>query len=387
MNYACVVLSISVDCRQSFLSSFALSGYMVLIGVRALTFVDIFSGAGGSALGFVRAGFRPLAAIDKYIWAVKTYTVNIGIRPVRDDAFSFDWKIWAREIGDVDVLVGCPPCQGFSRLRLTLSRKYDGIGEDPRNKLLLVYLHAVEALRPRAVVFENVPWVEKSGYFRLLVDGLRKLGYCVRWAILDAADYGVPQHRKRLILVGLMRQEPLNFPPPPTHGRPGSREVREGLREPWRTVRQAISDLPPLKPGEEHPAIPNHVAKRLPPHWLELIKHIPKDGGSRHDVPPELLLPAHRRLGRGGFNDVFGRLWWDRPSVTVTTGCGNPSKGRYVHPEQDRGLSLRECARLQGFPDDFIFLGPPSSVARQIGEALPPPLAEAVAKTLREMLP
>ena len=349
--------------------------------------MDIFSGAGGSALGFVRAGFRPLAAIDKYTWAVKTYARNIGIKPVRADAFYFDWGKWARELGDVDVLVGCPPCQGFSRLKLTLSRKYRGIEDDPRNRLLLVYLRAVEALRPRAVVFENVPGVEKSNYFRGLVDGLRRLGYRVRWAILDAADYGVPQHRKRIILVGLVGQEPLLFPPPPTHGRPNSGAVREGLRRPWRTVRQAISDLPPLSPGEQHPTIPNHVAKRLPPHWIELIKRIPKNGGSRHDVPPELLLPAHRRLGRRGFNDVFGRLRWDKPAVTMTTGCWNPSKGRYVHPEQDRGLSVRECARLQGFPDDFVFLGPPGSAARQVGEALPPPLAEAVAKTVMEMLP
>ncbi len=359
----------------------------VSIDVRAPVFVDIFSGAGGSALGFVQAGFRPLAAIDKYVWAVRTYARNIGVEPVRADAFYFDWRKWGRELGDVDVLVGCPPCQGFSRLKLTLSRKYKGSEDDPRNRLLLVYLRAVEALKPRAVVFENVPWVERSDYFRGLIDGLRKLGYRVRWAVLDAADYGVPQRRKRLILVGLMGQEPTRFPPPPTHGRPDSKEVREGLRKPWRTVRQAIGDLPPLKPGEQHPTIPNHVAKPLPPHWVELIKHIPKDGGSRHDVPPELLLPAHRRLGRRGFNDVFGRLWWDKPAVTVTTGCWNPSKGRYVHPEQDRGLSIRECARLQGFPDDFVFLGPPSSAARQIGEALPPPLAEAVARVVMEMMP
>lgn len=345
-------------------------------------FVDIFSGAGGSALGFVMAGFRPLAALDKYRWAVETYNANIRVKPVRADAFRFDWKIWSRKLGDVDVLVGCPPCQGFSRLKVNLSG-----GEDPRNELVLVYLRAVNALAPKAVVFENVSWIVKSPMFTVFVEGLKKLGYGVRWAVLDAADYGVPQRRKRVILVGIRGSEPEEFPPPPTHGNPSSREVREGLRKPWRTVREAIADLPPLGPGETHPYIPNHQTKRLPPHWLELIKRIPKNGGSRHDVPPELLLPAHRRIGRGGFNDVFGRLRWDAPSVTITTGCWNPSKGRFVHPEQDRGLSLRECARLQGFPDSYVFRGPPISVARQIGEALPPPLAEAVARSVREMLP
>lgn len=345
-------------------------------------FVDIFSGAGGSSLGFVSAGFRPIGALDKYRWAVETYKANFGITPYRADAYKFDWQQWARELGDVDVLVGCPPCQGFSRLRVNLKGE-----KDPRNALVITFLKAVEAILPQAVVFENVPRVRDSTFFLSLVEGLAKLGYRLRWTVLNAADYGVPQRRKRLILIGLKGKEPYAFPPRPTHGRPGSPEVREGLLRPWRTVRQAIGDLPPLGPGESYPDIPNHVTRRLPPKWIAIIRHVPPNGGSRHAVPSELLLPAHRRIGRGGFNDVFGRLWWDRPSVVITTGCWNPSRGRFVHPQQDRGLSLRECARLQGFPDTFIFHGPPNSVARQIGEAMPPPLAAAVAYSLREMLP
>ena len=344
---------------------------------------DLFSGAGGGALGFLRAGFRVVASVDSYRWAVRTYRRNIGGEPLVVDAEGLDWGRVARDVGDVDVLLATPPCQGFTRLNVNLApRGYD----DPRNRLTLVVLEAVKALRPRVVVYENTRWAAGSPYFRVLVEGLERLGYRVRYSILDAADYGVPQRRKRLVMVARLGGEPDGFPPEPTHGAPGSREVREGLRRPWRTVREAIADLPPLAPGEAHPDIPNHVAKKLPPHWLEIIRHVPKDGGSRHQVPPELLLPSHRRIGRGGFNDVFGRLRWDAPSVTITTGCWNPSKGRFVHPEQDRGLSLRECARLQGFPDDFVFEGPPGSVARQIGEALPPPLAEAVARTVREML-
>ncbi|MCD6369705.1 MAG: DNA cytosine methyltransferase [Thermoproteales archaeon] len=347
------------------------------------TFVDIFSGAGGSTLGFVKAGFERVGALDNYVYAVETFKKNFGVHPVFVDARRFDFARWSRELGDVDVLVGCPPCQGFSRMKNPDKLDVRG-GSDPRNDLVYVYVKAVEALRPRVVVFENVSWMVKAyrgAYFKDLTELLSKMGYNISWKIIDAADYGVPQHRRRLILVGSIEGK-FEFPEP-THGDPKSIEVREGLRRPWRTVRDAIADLPPLGPGEKHPYIPNHETKSLPENWLRLIRAIPKDGGSRKDAPPELWLPCHRR--HGGHNDVFGRLAWNRPSNTITTGCWNPSKGRFVHPEQDRGLSLRECARLQGFPDDFTFHGPPTSVAKQIGNSLPPPLAEAVARKIKEL--
>ncbi len=352
------------------------------------TFIDIFSGAGGSSLGFVMAGFTPLGALDNYVSAVETYRRNmerLGYRPDvrRADAFTFNFRAWARELGNVDVLVGCPPCQGFSRLRNCTDGK---ACVDKRNDLVFVYVRAVRAFRPKVVVFENVSWITKAyrgKYFRKLLDLLGRLGYRLVWGVLNAADYGVPQRRRRLIVVGTLRGEPRL--PPPTHGRPGSREVKEGLLKPWRTVRDAIEDLPPLGPGEEHPEIPNHATKKLPENWLRLIKAIPKDGGTRFDAPKELWLPCHRRYPHG-FKDVFARLKWDDIANTVTTGCWNPSKGRYVHPEQNRGLSLRECARLQGFPDTFIFYGRPTSVARQIGEALPPQLSLAIAENLRHLI-
>ena len=344
------------------------------------TFVDIFSGAGGSALGFVRGGLELIGALERYMPAVKTFEGNLGVRPVVADAWKFDFAAWGKELGDVDVVVGCPPCQGFSRLR----RSYPKVSEDRRNGLVFVYLKAVKALKPKVAVFENVAWMTRGIgciYLSGLVEGLRKLGYHVCYDILDARDYGVPQRRKRLILVASSKSSPLL--PLPTHGAPNSQAIQEGLLRTWTTVRDAIADLPPLGPGEADPHIPNHVTKRLPENWLQLIRAIPKDGGSRKDAPRELWLPAHQR--HEGHWDVFGRLAWDSQANTITTGCWNPSKGRFVHPEQDRGLSLRECARLQGFPDNYVFYGKPSSVARQIGEALPPPLAEAVARTLIEL--
>lgn len=351
-------------------------------GGRGPSFVDLFSGAGGSALGFILAGFRLVGALDSYRPAVDTFEYNLGFRPIEADATSFDFSSWAHDLGDVDVVVGCPPCQGFSRMG---NPQLSTDGGDPRNRLVYVFLRAVEAIRPKAVVFENVSWMAKAyhgKYLLELMQRLRKLKYTVDWRILDAANYGVPQHRRRLILIALLGERPVF--PEPTHGRPGSKEVLEGIRLPWKTVRDAIWDLPSIGPGETHPSVPNHVTRKLPENWLRLIRAVPKDGGSRRQAPKELWLPCHRR--HNGHNDVFGRLWWDRPSNTITTGCWDPSRGRFVHPEQDRGLSLRECARLQSFPDDFVFTGSLSSVAKQIGNALPPKLAQKVAESLRPLI-
>ena len=344
-------------------------------------FVDIFSGAGGSALGFLQADFKPVGALDSDKHAVETFESNIKLKPVLTDAQTFNFRKWSKELGDVDVLVGCPPCQGFSKMNLKNQKNGHA---DSRNDLVKVYIDAVKAIDPKVVVFENVSGMVRrwNGYFKLLTGHLTKLGFKLVWDILNAADYGVPQRRKRLILIGVKKGEPRL--PAPTHGNPKSRAVKKGLLKPWVTVKEAIGDLPPIEAGESHPKIPNHRSKKLPENWLRLIRMIPKNGGSRSDAPKELWLPCHRK--HRGYDDVFGRLWWDKPSVTLTTGCWDPSKGRFVHPEQDRGLSLRECARLQGFPDDFVFKGPPTSIARQIGNALPPPLARAIAKVVAEYI-
>jgi DNA (cytosine-5)-methyltransferase 1 len=163
---------------------------------------------------------------------------------------------------------------------------------------------------------------------------------------------------------------------------PGSPEVEKGERSPWRTLKDVISDLPPLDNGGSYPADPYHIARKLPEHYLRLISAIPKNGGTRFDAPQILWLPAHRRAGKRKFSDVFARLRWEEPSVTITTGFTNPSKGRFVHPEQNRGLTLREGARLQTFPDDFTFIGSFPRIEAQIGEAFPPVLAEKIARSV-----
>ncbi len=348
--------------------------------------VDIFSGAGGASLGFVRAGFRIAGAADIDPDACKTYEGLIGIRPLCADLSRLNpreaAKLWGTVPGEVDVLVGCPPCQGFTQLR-------NGAGEgDPRNDLVLVFLGYVSYLRPRFLFFENVPGLVRlphgKAFYSALKEGLFRLGYLLREKEVDAADYGVPQHRRRLVVVG--GREDVGAPPfpEPTHAAPESLFVASGARQPWRTVRDAIGHLPPLRLGERDPSDPMHQAPRIGERVLRFIAQVPKDGGSRTQVPEEEWLPCH--LGHDGHRDTYGRLAWDRPSGVITSGCCNVSKGRFVHPEQDRALTPREAALLQGFPPDAFFHGSLASIQRQIGNAVPPPLAEAFARAIKKHL-
>lgn len=347
------------------------------------TVIDLFAGAGGTALGFLQAGFRILAAVENDPNAARTYQQNIGVSPKVCSITEIDPKTLLQEIGlepeELDVLVGCPPCQGFTRLRNEAGR------EDPRNNLILDYIGFVRTFRPRFAVFENVPGLRLTahgrGFYDRLLAELEREGYIIEARLVDAADYGVPQHRRRIIVVAGLGQEP-PFPEK-THAAPESREVAAGKCLPWRTVRWAISDLPPVEAGEEkeeNGAYPNHAASRVGERVLSFIRLVPKDGGGRKQVEEKFWLRCHRR--HNGHKDVYGRLAWDRPAGTITSGCINPSKGRFVHPEQDRALTLREAARLQGFPDNFRFYGGMKSAASQIGNAVPPPLARAIAEAL-----
>lgn len=352
------------------------------------TVVDLFSGAGGTGLGFRDAGFRILGAIELNANAAKTYEENLSVGVKKIDVKNLSPVAYRRELNlrlwDLDVLVGCPPCQGFSRMR-----NKEG-AEDDRNDLVLYYLEFVEEFMPRFAVFENVPGLVRTSHGRKfygeLCSGLRKLGYALDEREVDAVDYGVAQHRKRVIVVAGRDGEVPPFPLP-THGRPGTPEVVEGTRRPWRTVWDEIGDgkYPSLSAGEngeQEGRYPNHIAPATGEKVLSFIRKVPKDGGSRTEVPKQFWLQCH--LSHDGHKDVYGRIAWDRPSNTITSGCTNPSKGRFVHPEQDRALTPREAAALQGFPDAFVFHG--RGLAAQIGNAVPPPLAYAVAQTLMKRL-
>ncbi|MEM4438551.1 MAG: DNA cytosine methyltransferase [Pyrobaculum sp.] len=336
-----------------------------------MRFFDVFCGAGGLSYGFLTAGFSPGGGLDISKAAVDVYRSVFKVA-IRRDAFFADLVEY---IKNADIVLACPPCQGFSNLRLA-----SGAKDDRRNGLVDIFVDAVRRAKPPLVVFENVPGIRRYEGFKQLLAVLRGLGYSVVYDVIDAADYGVPQHRRRIVLIASrLRTASL---PRPTHGDPSSAAVRRGELLPWRTVREAIGDLPPVDHGECHPSDPLHCAKRLPPNHLRLIEAIPKNGGTRFDAPPELWLDVHRRRPRS-FRTTFARMRWDAPSPTITTKFFDPSSGPFVHPEQDRGLTLREGARLQTFPDEYPFRGGFRTVARLIGEAFPPLLARVLAEHIK----
>ena len=364
-------------------------GENLISPTRKFTTIDLFSGAGGTALGFKQAGFEIIAAVEIDPWAAKTYEANIGIEPIKRDIREIDPDGFRESLGlregELDVLVGCPPCQGFTRMRNEAGR------DDPRNDLVKVYGEFVRSLYPKFVVFENVPGLIRTRHGKVYHESLRqqleKMEYSVRTFLVDAADFGVPQRRKRVII--LARRDGKNPPDllsARTHGPPDSPKVQAGLLKRWLTVRDAIAKYPPLEAGKSFEGevngvtLTNHTARRIGDRVMSFIAQVPHDGGSRTDVDESLWLACHRE--HKGHKDVYGRLKWDAPANVITSGCTNVSKGRFVHPEQDRGLTPREAAALQGFPDDFVFFGGMDAISRQIGNAVPPPLAKAIAQLL-----
>jgi len=353
---------------------------------RKLRVCDLFCGVGGASIGVKSAGHEVVAAADIDPLACSAYGRNLGLEPVWCDLRVVDGRHLLYHFGlkrdDVDLVVGCPPCQGFSSLRKTTHP--DGV--DDRNDLVGTFLKRVDEIRPRAFVFENVVGMTRGvglDYLFTLLKRVKKMGYStnaqcaadVAGCVVDAANYGVPQHRHRVIVVGTKEAgEKPSLPPrsffPPSIGNVGRRD--------WKTVRDAIGDLPPLEPGENCTSVPNHEARSHTPETLRLIRAIPKDGGSRKDLPRELWLPCHLRLRDGGAESVYGRLKWDAPSVTITCRCTTPSSGRFVHPAQDRGITVREAARLQSFPDTVVFPEAQGPAQRLVGNAVPPRLMTAL---------
>ena len=318
------------------------------------TAIDLFAGCGGFSLGLHKAGFQNLLAIEWDESCFETFTANINPRVLHcaiQEVESFP---------SCALLVGGPPCQGFSNLG-------ERVPNDPRRQLWRHFLRAVRDASPLIFVMENVPPLLKSAEYQEIVCQARELGYEVEGRILNAAFYGTPQQRKRAFVIGSRIGRP-PFPQP-THCNPEVSPTFEtqGL-PPWRTVRDAIGDLP-CDPDERN----WHIGR----HPTELSKKryrcIPL-GGNRWNLPRELMPECWRRKTKGG-TDLFGRLWWDKPSVTIRTEFYKPEKGRYLHPEQHRPITHREAARLQGFDDRFKFIGKKIEVGIQIGNAVPPPLA------------
>ncbi len=329
--------------------------------------LDIFCGAGGVTQGLAKAGIKVALGLDKDESCRFTYTQNNpSTKFLAGDVRKLSARTLLSHAGTINeddflLLAACAPCQPFSAQNRNR--------EDADDRAVLRHVEGlVREMQPNFLLIENVPGLHKvHGFsaFRRLLRTLRGLRYKIRFGVVDAAWYGVPQHRKRLVLTACLRG---GAPwPDQSHG------DKPGLA-PLATVREAISKYPPLKAGEEHPTLPNHVAGQLARHNLERIRATPPDGGSRADWPSNLVLKCHRE--HDGHPDVYGRLRWDAPAPTLTTKCTSLSNGRYGHPEQDRAISAREAAALQTFDDGYMFYGGLRQITRQIGNAVPPVLAE-----------
>ena len=336
----------------------------------ALTAMDLFCGCGGMTVGLEQAGFAVLSAIDNDPLAVETYRMNHkAVRVVEGDIRKANPMLVAHEAGlergTLDLLAGCPPCQGFSSLRTHNGAR---VVDDPRNDLLFEFLRFVEALMPRAIMFENVPGLVNDPRFSQFGIRLAEIGYQSSTPqVLNAADYGVPQRRRRLFMAAGLGFAVGLCPPMHEHC----------------SVRDAIGSL--AGPGMGDDPLQN-VPESHSDEVLRRIQAIPKDGGSRLDLGRDQQLPCHRKCN--GFKDIYGRLSWDGVAPTITSGCTNPSKGRFLHPEQDRALTLREAALLQSFPDNYKFSmrGGKAGASRMIGNAVPPELARRQALQLRAAL-
>lgn len=343
--------------------------------------IDLFCGAGGMSFGFTDArfsgGFEVVLALDNDAAAIRTHKKNIS-----GHAECADIERWVdvNQVPIADIVIGGPPCQGFS----LLNKKREG---DSRRALWEPYLDIVERSGARIFVMENVAELFRSSEFKDIKSRAEKLGFVVDSAILNTADYGVPQTRKRTIAIGWhVSLIGRSFPPDRTHSSVGG----EGNLPKWLTVRSAFADLPLKAIGTEiGPVAPLDLHFGRNPTDLSLRRYaaVP-EGGNRFDLQrnaPELTPNCWIKKTSGG-TDLFGRLWWDRPSVTIRTEFFKPEKGRYLHPTEPRPITHREAARLMGFPDDFTFSGNKTEIARQIGNAVPPPFAGALARLVRGVL-
>lgn len=333
--------------------------------------IDLFSGCGGLTEGLKSSGFNVIAAVEIDRKACETYSMNHpGVRLIAGDIREVSAEYLLKETGlrpgELDLLAGCPPCQGFSTLR---SRNGNSSTNDARNDLVDDFARLAIGLRPKMVMMENVAALESYDKFQNFLQLLESEGYAVIFEVVNVADFGVPQRRKRLILSASRVGRPVI-----------AERSSHGV-----TVRDAIGAMLPV--GQSGDDIHDLTAGPRTPRVQRIIEAIPKNGGSRHSLPEHLKLSCH--LKTSGFNDVYGRMRWDEVAPTITSGCHNPSKGRFLHPVENRPISIREAALLQGFPFSYRFdiKHGKESLALMIGNALPPPFiaahGKAIAKELR----
>jgi DNA (cytosine-5)-methyltransferase 1 len=387
---------------------------------KKYTAIDLFSGAGGFSLAAHQEDFKLLAAIEFDLNAAKTYQHNIVKRlgektdVIAQDINKVDIKKFVKSTdlkkGGLDLLMGGPPCQGFS------SHRIKGAGEDdPRNKLLLRYFDFVSALMPKVFLVENVPgllWPRHEEYLNKFISLAHEYHYKIigeKPLIINARDYGVPQSRRRAFILAVREDisiDSLQWPPTPSHIKPDYTKLDQ--TNAWKSA-STVFEKPPQKTLDDLiPRMmkvlnwPHHRAKKVVAelqfgiaipakdtdanihmkHKDFMLKRIGDTQlmGSREES--EFTLPCHQN-GYAGHKDVYGRMFFHTPSNTMTTGCNNPSKGRFLHPWLNHGITLRHAARLQTFPDDYVFLGGIMASAKQIGNAVPLELGKALISQIK----
>lgn len=396
------------------------------VTLPGLSAIDLFCGAGGLSAGFIQEGYEVALGLDNDEPACRTFAANFGeTRVDHVDLLKYEPSDALRAVGgDIDVILGGPSCQPFS----THGRNKTWVVGDPRSDLWSRMHSFVEVLRPRAFILENVPgmlYYSKGTFVSALSEAFGELGYTLTHRIILAADYNVPQLRRRLIVVGLLGDEPFEYPEAPRLG--GWR--RDSLAK-WEKERIRLNRLPHITLGEALAGLPNagdagsvaHYttprptaeydeymrtpwrtsasqdrAAQSPSYILDhervpiieevrgLAQHVPQ-GGTWRDIPPHLLPDRFRSMRRTDSTNLYGRMVWDRPAYTMTTQFQNITTGCFIHPDEDRPLTVREGARVQSFSDDFVFEGATSAKVRLIGNAVPPLLARALARQLRSSL-
>jgi len=343
---------------------------------KSIQVIDLFSGCGGMSLGFAALGkvvgdIQLIGAADINEKSLETFKNNFKVpalnRNVRE--LSKDPLLLNKFLQDLEgydpqlpqILIGCAPCQGF-----TAHRKKNWDQADERNGLIEAFTDIAITIKPDCVIMENVPELLSKKYwnhFQYFKNRMSENGYIVKQSIHNSAAHGVPQERFRAIVIAMRK----NFYLP----------LDRLQRNEFKTVRDAIGDLNAVEAGEVCSEDFMHKSAKHKPSTIGVIKAVPLNGGSRPEgVGPKCL------QGFKGFADVYGRLSWNKPSITITHYSRNPASGRFVHPEQHRGLTIRESARLQSFPDGFIFSGSSDDMYRQIGEAVPPLLSTSIAATV-----
>lgn len=360
--------------------------------IKKINVIDIFCGAGGLSHGFYKnKNFNILCANDIEKDMTETYKANHKDIPVYNmDIINFNLELLKQELkitaNDVDVIIGGPPCQAYS----TVGKR---ILDDPRGKLFQEFYRLVKECSPKLFLFENVKGLlsMKGGVlFQEIIKLFKDIGYQIEYKVLNASDFGVPQSRERVFIVGTLNPKNFTFPLP-THSEYGCEKTQKYI-----TVKDAISDLPELGNNEQKnkyaddtkhyyqemlrdtDILTEHISPKNNDNLIELMNALP-DGGTPLDIE-ERLRP------KSGFKNTYCRLWWEKPCTTITRNFSTPSSSRCVHPKQSRPLTPREALRIQSFPDSYVLKGSASSKKVQIGNAVPPLLSKHLAKAVSDYL-